>query len=899
MSANKHLPVEPNHPVPESLVVDPNEKSSGDESNLSFGDVSVRDGGSVRLAFVERRAESIIESGCKVTSIEDLINKFNQSDCQSARVNCEMGPSARSTLNALSGHTWKPRKTIPDGMLGVYISGGLTKLCPSGHKVSLPLVHAGEKWCESIDLSNLESTKQVGPNRLILTVREGEIAGAERHGSRIDHVLFATGRHVLDLAVYRKVQVKKLTGNGIINFGPLSIVYVREGTIAGAYCNKFKEYTLFKYGQQYVFHQEDFQEIEIVPIDPFRTRIGPMTLLSVHENQMGGAISCVTNMYTLFPPGHTYLLHDKDYIQADVVERTLGLFSLGPLTFVPVVEGMVGGAYSKENGEWVELHAGSTYMLHADRFEKHELVMKNSNRIKCGPITYLSVEKGTLAGAYSIKGGFVEFPVSNPSDRLCGAYHPKSGRFVMDERLSQASAKEQAEALPTQVVRRGDEYVLHDKEFYDLQVIEQFRQEVQTFGPYTVITVSDGQAGVFERNGELVIESAGHFKLDANQKVRQIVSLETRTTRLSKLNFHTRDGIEMSVSGVVTWRIEDPKLVATRGGSFEELKEQIITQSTTALSTICRSYNREDLSPSAEDAAAETGPQRITSDVVTTAAVVPYDVGSEDDNEETAAAQQATGQFKHHTSTSVEDGNVVEHKIVQMITKIQDSCMDEMRVVAKELELGVNVISLKVERFDILDKDVIRDFASIARSRIEATRALAERDLAITKANAELDVAIKKAKGDRATEEEKSQAAAATYLCKAKAEAEAKILSAEADNKVKIILATTEAEAMAKVKLIETEAKVESIVKIAEAQYKAKELENKAAAERPESTVQLLLEEQHVKKMEALGSAAWAYPNHVQGQLEQLLSQMNIRYHVKQEVPHQNPQLPTQKSMAA
>ena len=52
------------------------------------------------------------------------------------------------------------------------------------------------------------------------------------------------------------------------------------------------------------------------------------------------------------------------------------------------------------------------------------------------------------------------------------------------------------------------------------------------------------------------------------------------------------------------------KLVATRGGVFAELRQQILTHSTTALSTICRSYDREDLSPSSEVAESETGYNR-------------------------------------------------------------------------------------------------------------------------------------------------------------------------------------------------------------------------------------------------------------------------------------------------
>ena len=60
---------------------------------------------------------------------------------------------------------------------------------------------------------------------------------------------------------------------------------------------------------------------------------------------IGGAYERNTGKFTIFPPGPPYLLHEKDFEGAQLVRRTLGRFKCGPIDFLTVKEGEMGGAY--------------------------------------------------------------------------------------------------------------------------------------------------------------------------------------------------------------------------------------------------------------------------------------------------------------------------------------------------------------------------------------------------------------------------------------------------------------------------------------------------------------------------------------------------------------------------
>ena len=184
------------------------------------------------------------------------------------------------------------------------------------------------------------------------------------------------------------------------------------------------------------------------------------------------------------------------------------------------------GAYRKKNGLWVRLPPGKTYQLNTDEFHEPIDVKRDSHITKCGPLTMLTVEDGTLNGAYRYSDGiFTEF----------------------EERR---------------------EYVLHEKDYHGLVTVNRNSIDKQDFGPYKVITIRDGMVGHFEKEGVIDIKSPGFYKVEANIEIRDSIRIMMNQDVLAALTFRTKDGVAMALKSTIFWQVTEPALVAVFDGSF-------------------------------------------------------------------------------------------------------------------------------------------------------------------------------------------------------------------------------------------------------------------------------------------------------------------------------------------
>merc|ERR1719335_530513 len=143
---------------------------------------------------------------------------------------------------------------------------------------------------------------------------------------------------------------------------------------------------------------------------------------------MGGAFERNTGIFRILSPGPPYLLHEKSYEDIELVKRS-NLFRLGPYSFVTVLNGHIAGVHMKKGGEFVLLPPGSTYQLNDDEFDAPSLVKRDQHVVRCGPLTFLTLQEGVLTGAYRTKDGrFEEFSTSTRAGQM------DTDEYVLHER---------------------------------------------------------------------------------------------------------------------------------------------------------------------------------------------------------------------------------------------------------------------------------------------------------------------------------------------------------------------------------------------------------------------------------------------------------------------------------
>lgn len=554
-SLNKHsleLPIEVNTEVPEHLIaefVTVRPKAGQSSRWFAFGEDNFND-----LNKQIRR-----DNTNRVSSNTELIKAVNDYDYGPSRLFFILG----TVVNVASLGVRKVliRRIVPSGFMGHYISSGRHMLLPSGiHS----LVSLEEKWLPDIPIDDETTLVRVLGSKSILLVPENHIAGGFRIGrddeSEKDgeYVLFGQGRHVLDESKYRNIQIQKLDRT-IVKIGPLTVLYVREGWIGGALRRNEGTYDIFHSGPPYILHDQDFEDIELVKrsLQPFR--LGPYQFVTVTDGQLAGAFT-KSGRFQVLPPGNTYQLHEKFFDPAHLVNRT-DSFRLGPYFYLTVRKGFVAGATRKKGGEFVVLPPGETYRLNVEEYFEPVHVKRDQHIVRCGPLTFLTVQKGKLSGAYQVSDGkFVEF--------------------------------DDADA----------EYVLHELEYHSLCTIDKLSTEVQQFGPYYVVTIPEGYCGVFQREGRIEIREPGFYQVPADQySIGKPIPLKTFTLTFSKLEFKTRDGISMAMNATVVWKVKEPLLTFKFPDGFDAVERNVRERAMNNLTKLCKRYNRGELLPTQQD----------------------------------------------------------------------------------------------------------------------------------------------------------------------------------------------------------------------------------------------------------------------------------------------------------
>lgn len=510
----------------------------------------------------------------KVENNLELIEKFNSYNFEGKKVSSSgLGKTVGYVLSVASFGCWvlSRRKTVPPGQFGHYISS-------SKHMLTTPGIHTiistTEKWSADIMIDDEDHPNRKFGDKVILQVPENHLAGGYRIGSTRDKetgqeqkepetrdqefVLFSQGRHVLPESKYYGVDIIKLTNNRM-NLGPLTILYVREGWLGGVLNRKTGVYRLLYPGPPYVLHEQDYEQAELVERLHDVFRVGPYEFVTVKHGSIAGTYRKTDGKFQILPPGSSYQLNLSLYQKSTLITRTKK-FNLGPFYFLTVSNGEEAGVYRKKDGLFVRLYPGKTYQLNEDNFGEPILVKRHSHVTIVGPLTLLTVQQGTLNGAYRVSDGkFVEF--EDPSV----------------------------------------EYILHEKEFHGLITVPRNSTDIQYFGPFKVITIREGYVGQFEVEGKIEIKDPGYYKVESNVNIYDPIPVKIFQEILPNLDFRTKDGVQMAVKATITWSVTNAKDVAKFSGNFKSLQSLVRERAGDALIRLCKMYNRGDLLPTAQD----------------------------------------------------------------------------------------------------------------------------------------------------------------------------------------------------------------------------------------------------------------------------------------------------------
>lgn len=767
-----------------------------------------------------------------VKSQDELLEKMNEYDYS------ESTPGA-----VIGGLSWivcfpllAKRRTIEPGNFGYYRASGKDKLVPPGIHT---LTSAADYWMDTnVPIFDARQHERNFGAKTILTVPENHIAVAERinsvDGKDNEFVVFSQGRHVLKSENYTAIKIAK-TDRDIVEVGPLKVLYVKEGKIGGAFERNKGEYRIFLPGAPYLLHEMNYQDVVCVDRTFGKFAVGPVTFLTVKDGEIGGAYHKRTGLFQILPPGNTYVLHSKDYDGAVVKERT-DKFKLGPFYFITVRKGNVAGAFRKQGGKFIDLPPGHTYQLNEEHYYEPELVPRESHCVTCGPKTYLTVKKGTLNGAYKVSdGSFVEFEAE------------------------------------------GEEYVLHREEFRDIVTIPRISYELQEFGPMKIITIPEGFAGIFEKGGEMEIAKTGFYKLSSEYTVKPNIPLKVFTNVADDLKFFSKDGIEMSITANISWKVSDPMKVAIYPGSFEQVSQDILKQFNLTLLTKCRTYNRDELLPTKQDIIVKGG-----------------DITDEESLELLKKAdQEKSDRYK----------DIAENVLAELVST------------STSANWGLDIVTVTLRGFELLDKAVrinlakiTQDLMAIKAQQVEGKRALeqvrieqqkkmreAETNEMVSIKETESNVAVKRKEAEARVSLQKSEAEAQALVeqhrklieaetelkeakakseaqvviesAKAKADAEARRIKLEIENEEKRLTAETDAnaskllaEAEAERTVTAKEAEAHGIELIAKARIEEKQKEYEVARMKPEHEIKLELAQEATRAAEHFSRAAWKHP---------------------------------------
>jgi regulator of protease activity HflC (stomatin/prohibitin superfamily) len=670
------------------------------------------------------------DSDNKINTHHDMVEKINEYD----HVPCDPGifGGVAATLLSCFIYPCCRRKIIDPDKFGHYVVNGQHML--TEHTRILWSTNA--RWIGEngqIPKDNKENDIVRIGSKFIVNIREGYIGGAHRliktdKNNAGDYVILNQGRHVLKDTEYRDIQVVQWSNStdSIITLGPLTILNVREGYVAGANSlleNKFK---LFYPGPPYILHSKNYSQIDCVKIGDANGdgqfnkdddnaegnifKIGQVTFVTVKEGWIGGAYHSPSGLFQVLPQGHTYNLHEKNYYDI-ILEKRADEFTLGPYYYVKVKPGYVAGAFRRKEGNFVDFPPGQTYQCNTEDYEKPILVKRDKHMVVCGPKTYLTINRGFLHGAYRVDNGKFEI-------------------FENDEQ----------------------EIVLHEEIYRDVIVIPKYDNTVNSrnFGPYKVTTVSQGYAGVVTKEGHLEILEVGFHRLGSEYIVHNPIPLNTFTLSVKDLPFSSKDSLAMRMSANFIWQVDDPKKVVLYPGRFESLNRDIDYQVRLALRSKCTTYNRDEILPTKHDIYVNQENNMMTEENI-------------EELFETAKKDK-----------------------LRKYKEITDGCMEQLSKISVTSDWGIVIKSISIELFELCDEQVLHSFENIARSITDTKAQKVRSHLVIEQANTEKEIKIKQADAEAVVNMRKAEADAQVKMQQARANADVEMRKAETDAQVKM-----------------------------------------------------------------------------------------------------------------
>ena len=725
----------------------------------------------------------------RVNGTEDMvakINHYNQSDvCMTCGDFCGY-VSCIVTLGMYP--CCNKRRVIGPDQLGEHRRNGRTLLHLPGRHV---LFSCNDTWVDRNGNRGLvpkddekNKIRDFG-NKKVVVVGENELGGARYIGcdkegvNDGDYVILGQGRHVLDESSYSNIDVVNLkTGESLqnrnndepnnnnnnnnrdearqIKLGPLTVVYVREGYVGGAEHIASGRYKILLPGPPYILHNKNFANIHCVKrqseikqveyttinkkgktctkskkVSTGTFKLGPITFLVVGDGQIGGAVHKHTGMFQVLSPGNTYMLHDKDYKDCVVVDRTEE-FEHGPFYYINIPPGWVGGARRKKGEKWIDFETGFTYQCNKDDYFKPERKKLDSHHIKCGPKTYLTIKKGTKNGAYSVKTGeWIEFN---------------------DESKT---------------------YILHEKEYRDIQTIPLVADEEQEFGPYKVMTIKEGYAGIVQNQGKMLEPlKPGTYQLSNDHEFSDPIPLRTWTLAVKDLPFNSKDLAQMELNANFIWFVNDPSKVAIFKGGFEELQKEIEYQVKLQLSVKCATYSRAEILPAEQDS------------------IISRSSGSSPEELAKTLAEKDAEKHRNHA-------------------EITNYCLERLKQTAEDCNWGIEIKSLVLKGFILKEKTILDSFAQMTQNIVASQKAQAEAEENKRKQQAEAEVTMQRTRNEAQVAMQKTQAETEVSNKRQQAEAEIAMKKAKADGEVVMEKARVEAEANKQRDIARAQAEVE------------------------------------------------------------------------------------------
>lgn len=752
------------------------------------------------------------DESCAVSNKGDLVNLFNQYDWNGSWPHCFLGYCVCCCTCGLHWYKYK-RKIIPAGYFGHYTSTGR-------HRLTLPGIRYCRSWDElwekDIKIQSDSFQRQFG-TKIILTVPENHLGGATRI-AQSDFIVFNEGRHVLNDKDYRDVKVVNLKRNNmsdLTKLGPLRILYVREGFLGGAYKIYTGEYEIFHAGPPYLLHVKDYERIVLVQRKDVKFRLGPIAFVTVRDGFLGGVYCKKSGKYQILPSGRSYSLNSEKY-QVDSIEDDIDIvpislkFKIGPYTFLTVKENYFGGAYKRKGGRFFILPSGNSYKLHEDVYYNPVTAKKGDHMVKCGPLNFITVNEKNLAGAYrKIDGHWEELSL-------------------------------------------GREHLLHEKDYHGMVNIPKYSYIEQLFGPLKVITIQEGFIGVCENEGKMELLDPGFHRLEPKYKLLPSIPSKTYTSTIPKnlaqpCVFRSKDGAEMSMISSLVWKVNDFKKASIYPKLFDKLKDDIEERFFLNLVKYTKVYNRAELLSSKQDVISKSKKTDISDEELL----------------------ELMAQCIIETENRYSD--------IEALTK--QALVD----VSNASQWGVLIIGVKLENFELREEAIINEITTMCYSRsktalekVEGARKLARgqsrKMITLSKEHAKNEIELQKAQADVTVRKMIADSDAECKKIASDAEALLEVIRLKTNNEVNVLRETAMVQGEVKRKelllsiTIEekiTSAKIDAqaIKLMADAEYDRESKKHTSRANMPAKQIQLIMANQSVRCFEGISRSTWRNPD--------------------------------------